>query len=536
MSRPDKRIFERLGREGLALVLDDLLDRGRLVKLANACGLKYPGSRTAAQKRERLLADLAARAEDHDAARQAILRALEKETKGPARDWAALTPEEKAGRLGDERYLRAKGNVGRHLYFLAGEEERETGFETLLARQQLLRLGTNGRSGDAADAKPSRNEGRLRKRQAELEKKIAHLEAQLAKSRDAEKAAKRKHTERCGELAESRMLNERLHRELVELRSAGGATGGAKAVEDVTRAVRRLASQQRKLIYRMDNPPEAAATPADGLPDSLAEALKAVKSAQKELAAARREQRKEGEALSARLDGLAADLIARIDAAAKPRPRRGRPAAGSERVGVFIDVQNMHYGARQLKGKLDFDALLRAAVLERRLIRATAYVVESKEIDQSGFIALLQQRAIEVRRKTVRVRADGSMKGDWDMELALEVLEAAPELDVVVLVSGDGDFTSLVQRVKSIGPRVEVIGFPRTTAKSLVQAADRFEPLGRKFMIYPKRKAGSRRGGRAKASGKESSKASAKDGAVAPAPRSASSGASAAKSAAAAKS
>ncbi len=170
--------------------------------------------------------------------------------------------------------------------------------------------------------------------------------------------------------------------------------------------------------------------------------------------------------------------------ASKRRRARGEP----ERVGVFIDVQNMYYGARQLKGKLDFDALQQAAVRERRLIQATAYVVESKEIDQSGFIKLLEQRGIEVRRKTLQVRADGSMKGDWDMELALDILlDAAPNLDVVVLVSGDGDFTSLVKRVKAMGPRVEVIGFPRTTAKSLVGAADHFQPLDRKFMIYPRR-------------------------------------------------
>ena len=66
-------------------------------------------------------------------------------------------------------------------------------------------------------------------------------------------------------------------------------------------------------------------------------------------------------------------------------------------------------------------------MLDRRLIQATAYVVESKEIDQSGFIAMLQQRAIEVRRKTLKVRADGSMKGDWDMEMALDILDMAPE-------------------------------------------------------------------------------------------------------------
>jgi uncharacterized LabA/DUF88 family protein len=101
-----------------------------------------------------------------------------------------------------------------------------------------------------------------------------------------------------------------------------------------------------------------------------------------------------------------------------------------------------------------------------------------------------------VRRKTLQIRADGSMKGDWDMELALDILDAATNLDVVVLVSGDGDFTSLVKRVKSMGPRVEVFGFPRTTAKSLVGAADHYQPLDRKFMIYRRRTTRASSGGR----------------------------------------
>ena len=109
---------------------------------------------------------------------------------------------------------------------------------------------------------------------------------------------------------------------------------------------------------------------------------------------------------------------------------------------------------------------------------------------------MLEQRAIEVRRKTLKIRSDGSMKGDWDMEMALEILDAAPRLDVIVLVSGDGDFTSLVHRVKGMGPRVEVAAFPRNTAKSLLEAADEFHPLDRKFMIRTTAEAQATREGR----------------------------------------
>jgi uncharacterized LabA/DUF88 family protein len=226
--------------------------------------------------------------------------------------------------------------------------------------------------------------------------------------------------------------------------------------------------------------------PTTALAESISPLIEGLSELQKDVAALRRERKKDIQEQAKRLDTMAAGVQAARDAV-EASPKATRLAASkkgaTERVGVFIDVQNMYYSARQLKGKLDFDALLQACVLDRRLIQASAYVVESKEIDQSGFIAMLQQRAIEVRRKTLKVRADGSMKGDWDMEMALDILDMAPKLDVVVLVSGDGDFTSLVRRVKTMGPKVEVVAFPRNTAKSLLEAADRFHPLDRKSMI-----------------------------------------------------
>jgi uncharacterized LabA/DUF88 family protein len=282
------------------------------------------------------------------------------------------------------------------------------------------------------------------------------------------------------------MLAERVRRELDDSKRAldhmraekPADTDSARLIDPLERAIKRLSTGQRKLTHLIE---KAKATPAPaGGPsaksiETLTEALKTV---QKETAGLRREHKRDKEELVKRLDELAASIKKSPLKERKPRIKES-----DKRVGVFIDVQNVYYGARRLKGKLDFDALMESAIVDRRLIQCTAYVVESKEIDQSGFIARLQQKAIEVRRKSLRVRADGSSKGDWDMELALDILDAAANLDIVVLVSGDGDFTSLVKRVKRIGPRVEVIAFPRNTAKSLLEAADRFQPLDRKFMI-----------------------------------------------------
>jgi len=475
----------RLGSDGLARVLDDLMDKPRLARLATACGLKYPGIRIRSVKRDRLLTDLVERSKTEKATRDAIYRALDKETRTERRHWNALSGEDKARRLGDEEFLRSRGNLGRHLWFLASAgDDGEDGFGNL-AWQHLQHMVQNG-----APAPPvpvaSRAEQRLKRRVSSLEKKMQHLETQLARSRESEKRVKQDLILRKGELAETRMLAERVRRELDDSKRAldrvraekPADADSARLIVPLERAIKRLSTGQRKLTHAIEKA-KAAPAPARGpSAESIAAVVEALQAVQKESAGLRREHKRNNEQLVKLLDELAAALNKTPTKERKPRIRES-----DKRVGVFIDVQNVYYGARKLKGKLDFDALMDSAIVGRRLIHCTAYLVESKEIDQSGFIARLQQKAIEVRRKALRVRADGSSKGDWDMELALDILDAAANLDVVVLVSGDGDFTSLVKRVKRIGPRVEVIAFPRNTAKSLLEAADRFQPLDRKFMI-----------------------------------------------------
>jgi len=153
------------------------------------------------------------------------------------------------------------------------------------------------------------------------------------------------------------------------------------------------------------------------------------------------------------------------------------------RVGIFVDVQNMFYAARQYGARLDFEKLMQAAVGDRRLIRAIAYVIQTPEVDQSGFVAMLQQRSYQVKRKDLRQRSDGSAKGDWDMGMAIDVVGMADKLDVVVLVSGDGDFVSLISLVKEMGPRVEVFSFPHNTARDLIESADRHYPIDESLLI-----------------------------------------------------
>jgi uncharacterized LabA/DUF88 family protein len=147
-----------------------------------------------------------------------------------------------------------------------------------------------------------------------------------------------------------------------------------------------------------------------------------------------------------------------------------------QRVGVFIDVQNMYYSARQLYGKkVNFANILRTARGERTLIRAIAYGIRAEAFKEEKFFDALEAIGFEVKVKDLQVFAGGAKKGDWDIGIAMDCIETAPRLDVVVIVSGDGDFVPLVEHLRrAMGCKVDVISFGRSTSAKLKEAADVF--------------------------------------------------------------
>jgi len=156
----------------------------------------------------------------------------------------------------------------------------------------------------------------------------------------------------------------------------------------------------------------------------------------------------------------------------------------NQRVGVFVDVQNMFYSAKYLyQAKLNFASLLEYIVRGRQLVRAVAYIVQSPDHDQSGFIAALKNIGYEVKSKELRQRADGSAKGDWDMGLAIDAISIGPRLDVVALVSGDGDFSDLMNMLKASGLKAEAYSFPGSTSDLLIEAASEYHPIEERFLI-----------------------------------------------------
>ena len=168
-----------------------------------------------------------------------------------------------------------------------------------------------------------------------------------------------------------------------------------------------------------------------------------------------------------------------------------------QRVGVFIDVQNMYYSAKNLFGKkVNFGNIVQEAVAGRKLIRAIAYVVRTESQDEQPFFEALYNLGIETREKDLQIFSSGNKKADWDVGLTVDAIRLAPSLDAVVIVSGDGDYVPLVEYLqKSSGKQVEVVAFGETTSGWLIESADDFVDLSldqAKFTI-PDRTAAKRR-------------------------------------------
>ncbi|WP_251977144.1 LabA-like NYN domain-containing protein [Salinicola avicenniae] len=148
-------------------------------------------------------------------------------------------------------------------------------------------------------------------------------------------------------------------------------------------------------------------------------------------------------------------------------------------VAIFVDTQNVYYTARDAYGKqFDYRQFWAQATANREVVAARCYAIDRGDAKQRGFQNTLRTIGFEVKLKPFIQRADGSAKGDWDVGITLDAIEFAALADVIVLVSGDGDFDLLARKIREVhGKRVEVYGVPQLTANSLIQAASQFIPI-----------------------------------------------------------
>ena len=164
-----------------------------------------------------------------------------------------------------------------------------------------------------------------------------------------------------------------------------------------------------------------------------------------------------------------------------------------QRVGVFIDVQNMYYSAKNLfHAKVNFGNIVKEATAGRKLIRAIAYVVSTEGKEEQPFFDALYNVGIETKERPLQIFYGGEKKADWDVGITVDAIRLSPSLDTIVLVSGDGDYLPLLAYLnENKGCLVEVIAFGETTSAKLLEAADDFIDLSknkRKFLFCQTRR------------------------------------------------
>jgi len=157
-----------------------------------------------------------------------------------------------------------------------------------------------------------------------------------------------------------------------------------------------------------------------------------------------------------------------------------------QRVGVFVDVQNLYYSGKNLyRSKVNFKNILRDAVRGRKLIRAIAYVIKTEEFKEKTFFDALQAIGFEIRAKELQIFFGGAKKGDWDVGIAMDMIEQAPKLDTMILVSGDGDFQDLALHLRrGFGCRVEAMAFGRSASSRLKLAVHEFMDMDKNAKRY----------------------------------------------------
>lgn len=148
-------------------------------------------------------------------------------------------------------------------------------------------------------------------------------------------------------------------------------------------------------------------------------------------------------------------------------------------IAIFVDVQNIYYTTRQIYGRqFDYQKLWQRIKQQGEIVSAIAYAIDSDNEGQRKFQNALKQMGFTIKLKPYIQRKDGSAKGDWDVGIAIDVMEISPQVNTVVLLSGDGDFDLLLDKVNhTYGVRTEVYGVAALTANSLIQSATLYHPI-----------------------------------------------------------
>ena len=156
-----------------------------------------------------------------------------------------------------------------------------------------------------------------------------------------------------------------------------------------------------------------------------------------------------------------------------------------KKIAIFVDVQNIYYTTRQIYGRqFNYRKLWQRISAEGEIVAATAYAIYRNDDKQLKFQNALKHIGFNVKLKPYIQRSDGSAKGDWDVGITIDIMESAKDMDTVVLLSGDGDFDLLLEKIeKDYTVSTEVYGVPALTANSLIASAGSYHRIEEDLLL-----------------------------------------------------
>jgi len=155
------------------------------------------------------------------------------------------------------------------------------------------------------------------------------------------------------------------------------------------------------------------------------------------------------------------------------------------KIAIFADVQNIYYTTRQAYGRqFNYRKLWQQISTQGEIVSATAYATHRSDDKQLKFQDALKHIGFTVKLKPYIQRSDGTAKGDWDVGITIDVMETVKDVDTIVLLSGDGDFDLLLEKMKTdYAVNTEVYGVPALTANSLIEAASTYHPIKEDLLL-----------------------------------------------------
>ncbi|MCJ8312505.1 MAG: NYN domain-containing protein [Saccharospirillaceae bacterium] len=156
-----------------------------------------------------------------------------------------------------------------------------------------------------------------------------------------------------------------------------------------------------------------------------------------------------------------------------------------KKIGILVDVQNIYYTTKQgFNQSFNYRKFIKYAQGLGDVVVANAYATERGDDGQHKFQTMLKHIGFNVKLKPFIQRADGSAKGDWDVGITIDAMDIANDIDQLILLSGDGDFDLLLQKLrKDYQVNCQVFGVKRLTAQSLVNSANKYIAIDSDWLL-----------------------------------------------------